>query len=376
MKIAMDIKLGSTLSPEAQTAKEQVKEFIHLFEPYFKGKIEEEADFALNKHNKNCLDTINFYNEIAIRGGKRIRGSLAYYTYKMLGGENVQASLDLARAIEMMHAFLLVLDDYTDKSSTRRGGPTAHVIAQDFFEQHTFERNDPYHYGRAVALTAGIIESFRVQEIIMGLPISAEKRISICQNLNSKLAITGYGQITDIFNSLSNDVDEKDVLNMLEWKTGVYTFENPIHSGAIMAGATQQDLELLSKYALPVGIAFQIHDDVIGMFGDSEYTGKSDKDDLMEGKMTLLIQHLFKNGTKAQVSEVLKYLGRNDVTDQEHLLVKTILVESGSLDYVEKMAVQLVERGKKHLDKAPESWSVEGLDFLRGVADYVIQRSH
>lgn len=373
---AMDVKLGSNLSTEAQNAKNQVKEFINQFEPYFKSKIEEEALFALNHHNKNCLNTINFYNEIAIRGGKRIRGSLAYYTYKMLGGTDEQAGLDLARAIEMMHAFLLVLDDYTDKSATRRGGPTAHVIAQDFFEKHDFVRCDSYHYARAVSLTAGILENFRVQEIIMGLPISAEKKVTICQNLNSKLAITGYGQITDIFNSLTNNVAEKDVLNMLEWKTGVYTFENPIHSGAIMAGAQTAELELLTKYAIPVGIAFQIHDDVIGMFGDSDYTGKSDKDDLMEGKMTLLIQHLFENGTRNQKDEVLKFLGKSDVSDDEHLKVKEILVEAGSLQYSEDMAIKLVLQGKTALDKAPSNWEKSGIEFLKGVADYVIQRAH
>lgn len=372
----MEVKLGTNLSKEAIYARDTTKDFIKIFEPYFKQKLDEEHQYALTQHNQYAADSINFYNEIAIRGGKRIRGSLAYFTYKMLGGTNEQAALDLARAIEMMHAFLLVLDDWTDKSATRRGGPTAHEIAQEYFTNSKYVRNDPYHFGRAVSLTAGILENFRVQEVLMGLPIDAEKRIELCKNLNSKLSTTGYGQITDILNSLTPNVPEKDVLDMLEWKTGVYTFENPVHSGAIMADASPEELELLTKYALPVGIAFQIHDDVIGMFGDSAYTGKSDMDDLAEGKMTLLMQHILQNGTPAQIEVVLKHIGNRNVTQKDHNEVKQVLVDSGSLEYSERIAKNLVEKGKKILINAPSNWSKDGIDFLNGVADYIIQRAH
>lgn len=370
------IKLGSNLSPEAILAKEKVKEFIKSFEPYFKSKLEQEYDYALTAHNNYSADSANFYNEIAIRGGKRIRGSLAYYVYKMLGGQNEQAALDLAQAIEMTHAFLLVLDDYTDKSQTRRGGPTAHIVAEKYFDKPQYKYNDPAHYGNAISLTASIGQAYRALEVISSLPVDPLIRVKLSRNLSSKIATTAYGQITDIFNSLVEHVPEKDVLHMLEMKTGVYTFENPVHSGALMAGATDNDLEFLSKYALPVGVAFQIHDDVIGMFGDSDYTGKSDKDDLMEGKMTLLIQHILANGTKEQIEIINKYLGNRDVTDDEHNKVKQALVDSGSYDYSEKIAKELVEKGKKALDDAPKNWDKDGVEFLKGVADYIIQRAH
>ncbi len=372
----MKITLGTNLSKEAMYARDTTKGFISIFEPYFKQKLIEEHEYALTQHNQYAADSINFYNEIAIRGGKRIRGSLVYFTYKMLGGTNEQAALDLARAIEMMHAFLLVLDDWTDKSTTRRGGPTAHEIAEEYFTNSKYVRNDPYHFGRAVSLTAGILENFRVQEVIMGLPIDAEKRIEICKNLNSKLATTGYGQLTDILNSLTPNVREKDVLDMIEWKTGNYTFENPVHAGAIMANATPQELKILTEYAIPVGIAFQIHDDVIGMFGDSAYTGKSNTDDLAEGKMTLLMQHILQNGTPAQIEVIHKHIGNRNVTQEQHEEVKQVLIESGSFEYSEQVAKNFVEKGKKALLNAPADWSKDGIDFLNGVADYIIQRAH
>jgi geranylgeranyl diphosphate synthase type I len=372
----MNIELGTALSPQALKAKETIKAFINQFEPYFKKKLDEEYLHAQSFYNEHSADATDFYNQIAIRGGKRVRAALSYYVYKMLGGKNEQAALDLARAIEMMHAFLLVLDDYTDKSMTRRGGPTAHEIAQNYFMNPEFVRNDPYHFGCAVSLTAGVLQNYRCQEIIMSLPIEPNLIIEICKNFNSKLAITGYGQISDIINSLSKNVSEEDVLHMLEWKTSNYTFSNPMQAGAIMAGALHRDLALIDQYAIPVGIAFQIHDDVIGMFGNAEYTGKSDKDDLMEGKMTLLIQHALTHGNTNDIDLINKHLGNRNVTDDEHAMIKETLVATGSYDYAENIAKKLVEKAKSALKNAPESWSAQGIEFLDGVADYVIQRAH
>jgi geranylgeranyl diphosphate synthase type I len=371
----MKFELGYTLSKDAISAKGKVKSFISTFEPYFAQKLEDEKQYAISHHNSDSFDTLDFFNQVAIRGGKRIRASLAYYTYKMLGGKNDNVVLELAQAIEMIHAYLLIIDDFTDKSQTRRGGPTGHVLAETYFKRASFVRVDPYHHGAAMAITAALLQLHRAEEVILGMDTPAEIRIKIAQNLNSKIATTAYGQITDAFNSLKEQVNEADVLDMLEWKTGVYTFENPIHSGALLSGAGDAELALLTEYAIPTGIAFQIHDDVIGMFGDSKETGKSDKDDLMEGKMTLLIQHALLCATRSQVATINTYLGKKDLTDQEHAIVQQVLIDCGSFEYSKQMAKRLVEKGKKALDKAPKNWNTAGVDFLRGIADYVIQRS-
>lgn len=372
----MKFQLGYTLSEDAIYARNAVKDFIKRFEPYFAQKLADEEKYALAKHNKDSLDTLNFYNQIAIRGGKRIRASLAYYTYKMMGGTNEDTAMELARAIEMIHAYLLIIDDFTDKSATRRGGPTAHVLAEKYFKENAFVRVDSYHHGAAMAITAALLQLHRAEEVILGLKTSDAIKIQISQNLNSKIATTAYGQITDGFNSLKDIVPEKDVLSMLEWKTGVYTFENPLHSGALLAGAGAKELALLTEYAIPTGIAFQIHDDVIGMFGDCEETGKSDKDDLMEGKMTLLIQHALQNASKEDVVTINKYLGNRTLTDEEHAIVQQVLIDCGSFEYSKETAKKLVEVGKQMLKKAPSNWDPSGKRFLRGVADYIIQRSN
>ncbi len=371
----MGIKLGLDLSVDALYAKAKVHDFIDVFEPIITKALMGYALDAQDSYNSSVHDSINFYDTVALRGGKRIRGALSYYTYKMIGGKNDAAGMQLATAIEMLHAFLLVLDDYTDKSALRRGGPTAHILAKDYFNNSKFVRNDPEHFGNAIALTAGIVQLHRVQELILNLDVPDSLKIEAAKNLDGKVVTTGYGQITDIFNALMPSVLEQDVLDMLKWKTGVYTFENPIHMGAIIAEGSKSDMALLSKYAIPTGIAFQIHDDIIGMFGNSKETGKSDKDDLMEGKMTLLIQHALTHTTASQLKLLNKHLGNRDVTDSEHEEIKELLIECGSYDYSTAMARKLVAEGKRFLKEAPSTWNPDGIKFLEGVADYVIQRA-
>lgn len=372
----MKFELGYTLSEDAIYARDTIKDFIKRFEPYFAQKLEDETKYALVHHNKDSADVLDFYNQIAIRGGKRIRASLSYYTYKMLGGKNEDVALELARAIEMIHAYLLVIDDFTDKSDTRRGGPTAHVMAEKYLAERKFARVDPYHHGAAMAITAALLQLHKAEEVILDLDVPDAIKIQICQNVNSKIATTAYGQITDAFNSLKFDVPEGDVFDMLEWKTGVYTFENPLHSGALLANANSKELLLLTEYAIPVGIAFQIHDDVIGMFGDSKETGKSNKDDLMEGKMTLLIQHALKYANSEQIKTINTHLGNRRLTEEDHATLQHILIDCGSFEYSKQTAIKLVEKGKEMLSKVPSHWDQSGTRFLRGIADYIIQRSN
>ena len=371
----MGIKLGLDLSVDALYAKDKVHEFIDVFEPIITSTLDEYLEHAQTDYNSYAYDAINFYNTIALRGGKRIRGALSYYTYKMLGGTNEDVGMQLATAIEMLHAYWLVVDDFTDKSNLRRGGPTAHILARDYFSNAKYVRNDPEHIGNAIVVTAGIVQGHRVQELILNLDVPDSLKIEAAKNLDGKVVTTGYGQITDIFNALMPSVIEQDVLDMLKWKTGVYTFENPIHMGAIIAEGSKSDMALLSKYAIPTGIAFQIHDDIIGMFGNSEETGKSDKDDLMEGKMTLLIQHALTHTTAGQLELLNKHLGNRHVTDSEHEEIKELLIECGSYDYSTTMARKLVADGKKFLKETPTNWNPDGIKFLEGVADYVIQRA-
>lgn len=364
------------LSEDAKYARQKIKDFRAEFDTVFGNELKKQKKEAKRHYSTHAITALNIYNQIALRGGKRLRASLVYFAYKMLGGKNITIALDAARAIEMIHAYLLVVDDFTDKSNTRRGGKTAHLLTEDYIKRENFIRADPYHHGVALSITAAMLQAHAANKILLNLDVDEKMKNKAALNLNERIVTTAFGQLTDVFNALLESVEEKDVTDMIRYKTGVYTFENPLHTGAILAGASNFDLDLLSKYAIPAGIAFQLHDDILGMFGDVDKTGKSNMDDLMEGKMTLLIQHALNNGSPEQVNIINKYLGNRNIGPKEHALVQKVLVDCGSLNYSVTKSREFVKKAKGFLKDVPSSWKKDEVRYLLGIADYVIQRSH
>lgn len=344
--------------------------------PLIKDFFSKEKIKIKNNFPDSSYKAIEVFEDICTRGAKRARGAFSYYVYKMYGGQNDSEALKMGIVLELTHAYLLLLDDFMDKSETRRGAKTAHVLMQDYYSKQNFRGGDPAHFGDSIAVTIGAAGFHMAMQLLMSLDFPKEILVALSNNLNEKIEITAHGQITDVVNASNPNVTEEDVLKMLEWKTGVYTYENPIHTGAIMAGQNgPKELSKLSEYALPAGIAFQIQDDILGIFGNSGDTGKSVYDDLREGKYTLLIHHALEVGSEPQ-KEVLKMnLGNPNIGDKELNDVKTILLESGSLDYSKKVANELVLKAKNSLIKNKSSkWRQEGFDYLVGIADYMIDR--
>jgi geranylgeranyl diphosphate synthase type I len=364
------------LSQSAELAKNNLKTFWTVFNPEFEKLLEARAQ-KLNEHYPEYVNkAMQVYTDISTRQQKRLRASFVYNTYKMYGGEKDELAIKMGMVIELIHAYLVIEDDFMDISDTRRGGPTAHVLFEQMYHQESFIRGDSIHYGNSMAVLAALTGSHIAMQIINSLDIDAQTKIRLSQNLNSKIEITAYGQMTDITNALQKVVSEKDVLNMLRWKTGVYTYENPIHSGAILAGVSDAELAKLSEYAIPGGISFQVQDDILGMFGDPDSTGKSNMDDLREGKYTLLIHKALENGSDVQKAVINKHLGNRQASEKDHEEVKEIIVETGSLDYSKNTALNLVNEAKESLVKNNKGqWETEGLEYLNGIANYMIERN-
>ena len=364
------------LSTTAKKGSQTIKEFQTLFEKHIKKyfdeqlvRIEKEFD---NGYSKYCIE---LYKEMCTRKAKRLRASFIYYVYKMLNGANATTAIEMGIIIELMHANWLIIDDFMDLSDTRRGGAAAHKILSQYHKDHNFKNLDSDHFGDAIAVNIGVAGIFMATNLLLGLDLENGITRELAKNISQKMEITAHGQITDVFNAVGIQVSEENVLKMLKWKTGVYTYENPIHLGAIMAGANEDALKKLSEYAIPGGISFQIQDDILGMFGDSEVMGKSAMDDLKEGKYTLLIHKALENADEKQREILNKQVGNRNLTSEEHELVKKIIEDTGSLEYSKLKAKELVEQAKQSLVKNYNPmWNQEGLDYLNNIADYVIER--
>lgn len=329
--------------------------------------------FASNFHISTEV-SLKAYNDIVQRGGKRLRGAFVIKGYELMGGEPTEEIYKAAMAIEMIHAYLLVLDDFNDKSDTRRGGPTAHKIIEKFHTEGNL-KGDPFHFGISSASIASLVGQHMANNLLLSINLPIDRVVKAVRQVNDAINITALGQIRDIYNQTISDVTEEDVMKVHEYKTAVYTYLNPLQLGVTLAGATDDEIEKLKGYAIPAGIAFQLQDDILGMYGDPKDTGKSNMDDLKEGKMTLLISQALKNSDITQRESIMKTLGDRDLSPQQHAEVQKIIIETKSLDHSKEVAQRLVNQGKiAMLENYPDKHDNEGMKFIVGIADYMIER--
>lgn len=356
-------------------------------------KVVKEELLKEQKKSSNIIaiinDLLHSTSEITY-GGKRLRGAFVYYGYMMHGGKNVKEIMKAAAFVELIHNYILVIDDIQDSADLRHGKLTLHKRYEEYYKQlilpirkrrlkrhlddYEYE-GDPEHFGVSIGLMGGLVLAHYAQLLFLKTKFDHRLKTKALEKLNRTIVDTAYGQTVDIYGEKVGDVDEAYVLNVHKYKTGKYTYENPLHIGAILAGANDEDLKALSEYAIPGGIAFQIQDDILGMFGDEEKMGKSAASDLKEGKWTLLIVKALENANQKQKRVLLKALGNKNLTLEDHEAVKKIIVDTGSLQYSKDIALKYVMKAKKALDKNKKPhWNKEGVDFLEGIAEYMINR--
>jgi geranylgeranyl pyrophosphate synthase len=307
------------------------------------------------------------------RGGKRLRGALVISAYEMLGGKDQAVAIKVARVVEMVHAYLLITDDIADRSSIRRGGPSAHQQMSDYHAHHHL-KGDGAHFGTSIAMMAALANAYQAELDLAELPVSDNTKLRILKSLQLNLVYTLYGQLQDIFIEAVKAPREADALRVVKLKTAYYTFVNPLEIGAILAGAGAEDIRALKLYGLKAGVAFQLADDILGVFAEAEQSGKSPLDDIKEGKATLLIVRALDKGTSAQKRLLRHCLGNPELTEDDLIKCRDIIVGTGALEYTKQVAASYAQKALGQLDGAPQGWKAEQKDFLRSLTHYVVER--
>ncbi len=315
------------------------------------------------------------YLEILDRGGKRMRGALVMAGYEMVGGTDSEMIVKVARAIEMIHAYLLVVDDIADKSETRRTGNAAHVLMKDYHKERGL-KGESEHFGEIEAAYGAILGGYQADEVIDSLDIPDETKLILFRHMRRTLIRTYHGQLLDTFNQALPDVSEQDALRVSEWKTAYYSIVSPLEIGAILGGAGDADIETIGKYGHPAGIAFQLTDDIIGIFGQEEQTGKSNLDDLREGKMTILMAHTLGQATPEQRETLLAILGSPEVSATDHETCKEIIMTTGALDYTKQLTEKYSQDALAALENVPTGWNPSIVEFLRQLVGSFIGRQN
>ncbi|WKK27814.1 polyprenyl synthetase family protein (plasmid) [Streptomyces olivoreticuli] len=282
-------------------------------------------------------------------GGKRLRPLLCVTGWHAAGGGGGDAGvLRTAAALEMFHAFCLIHDDLMDRSATRRGQPTVH---QTLAARHP----DPGSEGAAWrgvcgAVLAGDMALAWCEELLDTAEHPPARRTTVRGVLAAMRQEVLYGQYLDL---LVPATDLDAALHVIRYKTAKYTVERPLHTGAVLAGADEALLESLSRFALPLGEAFQLRDDLLGVFGNPAQTGKPALDDLREGKHTALFALAAQHATHAQQALLEKLVGDPDLDEDGAARIRGVLETTGAHSTVETMIAARYRQALAALEDTP-----------------------
>ena len=346
----------------------------------YKKKIDRELAGFLDEQIKKTerdseLKDIMFnIKEFCLRGGKKIRPAFFIFGHKCFNGDNEKEIIKASMSVELMQAFLLMHDDIMDRSNLRRGKPTFHKNYEGFCRKKY--STDARRFGENMAIIGGDIIFALGSNILATSNFPEGRKRRAMEKFNQVCLDTSLGQVADLL-ALAKDpeqITEKEIIKEHIMKTAKYTVEGPLHMGAILAGAGERDLDVLSRYALPLGRAFQIQDDILGLFGAERETGKPVDSDLKEGKKTLLILKALEESDQIQKNIILSALGNGNLSRDDLIEVQNIVKNTGSLDYSRNMARKLIGQAKKEIEKS--DFRKEAKDFLTGITDFVLERKH
>jgi len=320
-----------------------------------------------------CSELMNHIAEITLRGGKRIRAAILYYSFIAHGGLDRDKAMKAALSMELMQTFLLIHDDIIDNDSLRRGGPTMHKIYQKIGSSR-FPTSKPKFFGTSVAIMAGDIACSLSNELISESGFDQALIARSLNELNKMYIKEFFGEFLDILSELRPDVKKEDVILTHQLKTVPYTFDAPMKIGAILAGADESAYLKLEEYSTALGTAFQIQDDYLGMFGTVEKTGKPITSDLKEGKRTLLILDALEKASVEQSRVINDTLGNHKVSVADLKRVRKVIVDTGSLAESDKIAEKYVKEAISSIQSM--NLVPEGKEFLLGIADWMINREY
>jgi geranylgeranyl diphosphate synthase, type I len=325
------------------------------------------------KFGNYSAESMEVFCDVLSRGGKRIRGALTMLAYEMYGGKDPAVALGAARVMEIVQTYLLVADDVYDRSEIRRGKPSAHEIYRLRHEARSW-KDDSKHFGESMAFNSGLVGCHMAMVLTAELAENDARVRKALLYLNRNLMITGEGQANDIYNEVT-EVDSIDPIdNVLVWKTAYYTFINPLQFGAILAGASDRELDHLMEYGLHAGRTFQITDDIVSTFGEQFDSGKSPMDDMREGKRTLLTLHAMQNADKEDAYFLQRMLGNHDLTQADFSKCKRILFDSGSYAHAKNEAEKSAGLATVVAEKYWQSKYPVQYEFLAGLNQFLLER--
>ena len=309
----------------------------------------------------------NALSHFILDSGKRLRPIFATAGYMGAGKEPTSEIYRAAAALELIHVCALIHDDLMDGSDTRRGAPAIHKEFENIHRKEHLAGN-PVQFGESSAILIGDLALVWAGKALASSGISGDqfaRAFSVFSELQIELMA---GQFLDVNEQTSHSSSIERSRKIARYKSGKYTIERPLHFGAALAGNNS----LISSYTdfgIPLGEAFQLRDDILGVFGEPEVTGKPAGDDLLEGKRTVLIAKSFELAGASGSLLLTQVLGNRSASQEMVEKAKGIIIESGALKFVENLIEELVNNSLKSVRGLPNE------ELLTRLAEMTTKRS-
>lgn len=296
------------------------------------------ADFfkkIKSEYKLHLVDPILFESikEFVLRKGKRIRPILLILSYQGYRGSQTKISPPIYYAstcIELLHNFMLIHDDIIDRSDLRRGKPTLHKLLRKAVRTKEEDK-----LGSDLSIIAGDIVYALAIDAFLSIQEASQRKERALKYFIQTAVFTAMGEFIDTLHGVKNvrEIKEKDVLLNYSLKTARYTFDCPMVVGAILAGAQKEDILYLSQLGLTMGQAFQIQDDIIGIFDSQKNIGKPILSDIAESKKTILVCHAYRKLSSQKLKEFVHFFSKQKKTYADLLTLRKIFINAGSLQY-------------------------------------------
>jgi geranylgeranyl diphosphate synthase type I len=341
---------------------------LHTLKPEVNARLAGFLDAKLDAATRRApslRDVLHELVSLCQRGGKRTRpalvvvGQMATRDEEGSGGnQSWERALDVGVALELLHAYFLIHDDWMDRDEVRRGAPTVHTAL-------THRLGSP-HLGAAVAVLAGDYAAGLALEALCRVDTSPDtlSRLMLCFADMQQAAV--LGQQLDVLAA------QDTVETTYQLKTASYSVQGPLLMGAHLAGANNEICQALERLAIPTGIAFQMRDDLLNAFGDPEITGKPVGSDIQEGKRTLLAQLALRALSGKEKKDFLAAYGNAKATKKQLARAVALLESSGARAVTEQRLQSLLQQAQRTIDAAP--FRPKGKQLLHGAVDYLIRR--
>lgn len=342
-------------------------EYIPLIDKFIADYFDAKAGDASLPFMKEMYADIKEY---CLRDGKRIRPLLllnAYNGYKK-GFTRTAEIVKLGAAVEIMHSFLLVQDDIIDRAEMRRGGEALHILLGKRYSSVT---TNPLIGTDIASVLADIIFSSAI-DIICGAKLRDKIKISYMQVFSRTYEKTAWGQILDSLNTMPRAIDSGSNAPMMIslMKTAWYTMVYPITMGYVLSGGNgRKELKAIEEFGVPLGVAFQIRDDILGVFGIESDTGKPNDSDIHEGKFTLLVHNAMQKLDDMELERFKSILLSQSKSEADVDYVRGIIKNSGALDETINSHRDLIAETEDMLDEL--SIRPYNREFLKGVIESV-----